>query len=192
MDGFTKPIRKGNNQAFRPQNCGFSWSIDPRSLNGRQMRITTAVFGQTIGYNKCEDDMSGIRLEQLSGIRRDHENAIVRELETLNVLITRQGYYGKWMSINFDFEHWGKACPESQTNNPSCLLSSIYQPFPQHEVTEFKLHTPPEALNKKPAVATPIVPEIPTISATSEQETTVNTVKPTFRTLKIKIIYLAK
>jgi len=102
-------------------------------------------------------------------------------LERLNVLITRQGYYGKWMSINFDFEHWGEPCPESQTNDPFCLLSDIYQPYiagEEEEVVEFKLHVPPQSLNKKPVVATPVVvpeapktqeiPTIPTISIAPE------------------------
>ena len=151
-------------------------------FSGRQMRLAMTVFKQTIGYNKREDDMNGTRLEQLSGVRGDHANAVIRELEGLNVLITRQGYYGKWMSINFDFEHWGKPCPESQTNDPFYLLPDIYQPYiaeEEEELEEFKLHIPPQSLNKKPAVATPIVVQevvkteapktqaIPTISTVS-------------------------
>ncbi len=105
------------NGAFIHQLClaGFS--------STRDMRILTTIFDQTIGYDKREDDMNGTRLYQLTGIHSDHANAAVRHLESLNIIITRKGHYGKWMSVNFDFENWGKDCPESKTNNPFCLVS---------------------------------------------------------------------
>jgi hypothetical protein len=92
----------------------------------QKSRILSTIFSQTIAYNKREDDMNGKRLEQLTGVRNDHANEVVRRLQALNIIITRPGHYGKWMSVNFDFDHWGEHCPESQTNDPSCLFSDIY------------------------------------------------------------------
>ena len=122
-------------------------------LTSRELRVLTSIYDQTIGYDKREDDMNGTRLEQLTGIRRDHANEAVRRLEALNIILTRQGHYGKWMSINFDFPHWGKEGAESKTNDPSCLLSDFYQTTLHHETVEFQVYTPPESGKKEPSVA---------------------------------------
>ncbi len=128
------------------------------SLNVRQTRIVTAIFRQTVCYDKFEDDMNGTRIEQLTGIRGDHANEIVRELEGNNVLITRRGHYGKWLSINFNFEQWGQLGSVSGTNDPTCLLSDAYKPMTEDEIVEFELRKPPQSVNKNNTVATPIKP----------------------------------
>ena len=114
-------------------------------LKAQETRILSAIYSQTIGYNKREDDMNGTRLEQLTGIRSDHANEAVRRLEALNIIITHAGNYGKWMSINFDFVHWGEKHPESQTNDPSCLLSERYQTILPDDELQFQLHYLPES-----------------------------------------------
>ena len=122
-------------------------SIAP--LTARDMRILTTIYDQTIAYDKREDDMNGTRLEQLTGIRRDHANESVRRLEALNIILTHQGHYGKWMSINFDFPNWGKASSDSTTNDPRCLLSAVYQNTLADETVAFQLYNPPEKCKKE-------------------------------------------
>ena len=111
----------------------FIIQLAPSYLSSNDMSILMTIYNQTIGYDKLEDDMNGARLEQLTGIRNDHANASVRRLEALNIIITRQGHYGKWMSINFNFSSWGQSDTDTATNDPRCLLSDKYQ---QVEVDE--------------------------------------------------------
>ncbi|MCK5811145.1 MAG: replication protein, partial [Cocleimonas sp.] len=119
-------------------------------LTARDLRILTTIYDQTIAYDKREDDMNGVRLEQLTGIRRDHANASVRRLAALNIIITHQGHYGKWMAINFDFPNWGEPSSDSTTNDPRCLLSAVYQSAGADEKVEFQLYRPPEKCKKAP------------------------------------------
>ena len=119
-------------------------------LTSRDFRVLNAIFKQTIGYNKREDDMNPACLEMLTDIRGDHASASVRRLATLNIILTRKGSYGKWMSINFDFINWGEERSESTTNDPSCLLSDDYQTVSEEDLFEFKLHTLPESRKKEP------------------------------------------
>ena len=119
-------------------------------LKAQEVRILSTIYSQTIAYNKCEDDMNGKRLEQLTGIRSDHANEAVRRLEDLNIIITRRGRYGKWMSINFDFPHWGQIRPESQTNNPRCLLSEVYRVALPDNEANFQLHCILDSSKKAP------------------------------------------
>ena len=121
-------------------------------LTARDLRILTTLYDQTIAYDKREDDMNGTRLEQLTGIRRDHANESVRRLAALNIIITRQGYYGKWMAINFDFPNWGKPTSDTTTNDPRCLLSAVYQSVGADEKVEFQLYSPSEQCKKDPLV----------------------------------------
>lgn len=121
-------------------------------LSPRDSRVLCAIYSQTIGYDKREDDMNGTRLEQLTAIRYDHANDSVLRLEALNIILTREGHYGKWMSINFDFKHWGKECFESANNDPSCLLSDVYQSTASQQTVEFQLHVLPESRKKEPKV----------------------------------------
>jgi phage replication O-like protein O len=122
-------------------------------LSSRNLRILSTIFQQTIGYNKREDDMNPACLQLLSNIRGDHANEAVRRLAALNIILTRKGRYGKWMSINFDFKNWGKPPSESTTNDPSCLLSVAYQPSFEEDFDEFELYAPPAKREKNPPVA---------------------------------------
>ncbi len=92
------------------------------TLTSYEQRILLAIHNQTLGYDKFEDDMNGARLEQLTGIRNDHANTAVRSLYEKNVIITRCGKYGFWMSINFDLAHWGTAYFGINNNDPRILL----------------------------------------------------------------------
>ena len=134
-------------------------------LPSRDVRIASSIFYQTIGFNKREDDMNPTRLEQLTDIRDDHASASVHRLKSLNIIITRRGSYGKWLSINYDFRNWGEPSSESTTNDPSCLLSDGYQDQFDDEALEFKLHTPPDSVSKarkkeQTAVASKAVSEV--------------------------------
>ena len=133
--------------------AAFMKQLTRSSLTSRNLRILITIYKQTIGYDKREDDMNGECLRMLTGIRNDHANEAVRRLEALNIIITHKGSYGKWMSINFDLPNWGKAPSDSTTNDPSGLLSEIYQsPFPQDdEDLEFSLYIPPESSEKESA-----------------------------------------
>ncbi len=173
-ENYYLPCPKRNKLNLLPEHLAqidmaFLRQLTLAKLEGRQIRIVMAVFCQTIGYDKFEDDMNGTRIEQLTGVRGDHAGAIVRDLERFNVLITRRGHYGKWMSINFNFEQWGEISSEPKTNDPSCLLSDHYQPMTADEIIGFEMHKPPQSVNKNHTVATPVAssiapttPEIPT------------------------------
>lgn len=89
--------------------------------------------------------MNSVRLQQLTGVRNDRANQAIRNLEALNILITRRGHYGKWLSINFDLDNWGRLSLESQTNEPYCLLPEGYQPLAPEDEVEFSLYRPPVA-----------------------------------------------
>ena len=141
-------------------------------LTSRDFRILTTTYDQTIAYDKREDDMNGARLEQLTGIRSDHANESVRRLAALNIIITRQGHYGKWMAINFDFPNWGKPSSDTTTNDPRCLLSDLYQSAPlADETVNFQLYSAPEKCKKEPLVTmkeeennVPLSPSLPASS----------------------------
>ena len=122
-------------------------------LSPYNLRILTTIYDQTIAYDKREDDMNGTRLQQLTGIRGDHANEAVRCLAALNIIITRQGHYGKWMAINFDLKNWGKPSSDTTTADPRCLLSEAYQSeLVDDETLEFELYSSPEKRKKEPAV----------------------------------------
>jgi phage replication O-like protein O len=131
------------------------------SLKARDVQILAAIYNQTIGFDKREDDMNGRRLEQLTGIRSDHANDAVRRLEDWNVIVTHSGHYGKWMSINFDFVNWGQIAPESQTNEPYILLSACYQPLSNND-EQLTLHAPPLLLFQKKRLLKSTTPELKT------------------------------
>ncbi|HHL18158.1 MAG TPA: hypothetical protein ENJ33_00325 [Thiothrix sp.] len=92
-------------------------------LTQRAAKIVTAIFSQTIDFNKYEDDMNGRRLQQLTNLFPHHANEVVRYLESIHVLISREGHYGKYLSINFNFSQWGKEeCDGIITNDPTIML----------------------------------------------------------------------
>lgn len=92
------------------------------NLTPRRLRIVLAVFNQTLGFNKLEDDMNGSRLQQLTGIAPNHANQTVRELAQLNVLVTRRGQYGNYLAINFDLAQWGQQDQPLTPNIDPCFL----------------------------------------------------------------------
>ena len=99
-------------------------------FSGNEMRILSAVFRHTIGFWKYEDDMNGARLQQITKIRYDHVNVIVKKLAARNILILRQGFHGFWMSINFNFSTWGKPNIDihPSSNDPKQLLPKETEP----------------------------------------------------------------
>ena len=157
-------ISSGNysNPSLRPENrlhllpehiaqiaTAFLKQLTLAPLKSREIRILMVIYSQTVGFNKREDDMNGKCLELLTGIRGDHANEAVRRLAALSMVVTRQGTHGKWMSINFNFERWGKTPDDSLTNEPRVLLSDEYQtPVPDEEAktTVFQMHQLPAAL----------------------------------------------
>ena len=101
-------------------------------FSGNQARILHAIYRHTTGFRKREDDMNGSRLEQITGIRYDHANEIVRKLAAKNILILRKGFYGFWMSINFNFSQWNQPNIEftPDSNDPKQLLPEAIRNVP--------------------------------------------------------------
>ncbi len=99
-------------------------------FSGNEMRVLNAVFRHTIGFWKHEDDMNGARLQQITKIRYDHVNVIVKKLAAKNILILRKGFHGFWMSINFNFSTWGKSNIDihPSSNDPTQLLPEETEP----------------------------------------------------------------
>ncbi len=93
-------------------------------FSGNQARIIHAIYRHTIGFLKREDDINGARLEQITGIRYDHANEIIRKLAAKNILIVRKGIYGFWTSINFNFSQWNQSDIDVSldNNDPTQLL----------------------------------------------------------------------
>ena len=153
---FNPSLLPENRLNLLPEHLGeigsaFIQQLSLASLNSRDVQILSAIYSQTVGFDKREDDMNGRRLEQLTGIRPDHANATVRRLEKWNVVIARSGDYGKWLSINFDLSSWGKAPSESQTNDPHCLLSACYQALLADE-EQLSLHVVPTSVQQETAL----------------------------------------
>jgi len=111
-------------------------------FSGNEMRVLNAVFRHTIGFWKHEDDMNGARLQQITKIRYDHVNVIVKKLAAKNILILRKGFHGFWMSINFNFSTWGKSNIDihPSSNDPTQLLPEETEPVD----TGYCIDNPPE------------------------------------------------
>lgn len=105
-------------------NRRWSTQMIKKNMPSQCSRVLYAIYRHTIEFQKWQDDMSGKRLEQITGIRYDHANETLRILEAGNAIITHTGKYGKWLSINFDFNSWQKTgkSAQSRTNNPHGLL----------------------------------------------------------------------
>lgn len=82
----------------------------------RQLLIVMAIVRQTYGYNRREDDITGSRLAELTGIRRNHCTDAVAELESMQVVTRNRGRWGQRLSIQKDYEQWQIAvarCPKT-------------------------------------------------------------------------------
>ena len=64
-------------------------------LGKRQWAAFAAVLRQTLGYRKAADDISPRRLEQLTGIQRNHIWQATNELLAMGLLTRSEGYYGE-------------------------------------------------------------------------------------------------
>ena len=69
------------------------------NLGKRQWAVFAAVLRQTVGFRKTEDDLSPRRLQQLTGIRRNHIWQAKKELEALGLLHSRPGHYGEILAF---------------------------------------------------------------------------------------------
>ncbi len=65
------------------------------NLTKRQWAAFAAVLRQTLGYRKSKDDLSARRLEQLTGIRRNHIWQAKNELLELGLIVSEPGRYGE-------------------------------------------------------------------------------------------------
>lgn len=65
------------------------------NLTKRQWAAFAAVLRQTLGYRKGKDDISARRLEQLTGIRRNHIWQAKNELRELGLIVSQPGRYGE-------------------------------------------------------------------------------------------------
>ena len=97
---------------------------------GHEFRLILAVYHYTIGFNKLKDDMNGKRLEQITKIRYDHSNKTIVGLARKNIIVTNKGRYGKWMSINVEFDHWHEECQGLNNIDPTHLLPDECQNKP--------------------------------------------------------------
>ena len=64
-------------------------------LGKRQWAAFVAVLRQTMGYRKAADDISPRRLEQLTGIQRNHIWQAKNELLAMGLLTRSEGFYGE-------------------------------------------------------------------------------------------------
>ena len=64
-------------------------------LGKRQWAAFAAVLRQTLGYRKAADDISPRRLEQLTGIQRNHIWQAKNELVVMGLLTRSEGHYGE-------------------------------------------------------------------------------------------------
>lgn len=64
-------------------------------LGKRQWAAFAAVLRQTLGYRKAADDISPRRLEQLTGIQRNHIWQAKNELVAMGLLTRSEGHYGE-------------------------------------------------------------------------------------------------
>ena len=107
----------------------YEWNshLIKQKISGNYLRILNAIYHQTIDFNKWEDDLAGKRLQQLTHIRYDHSNFIVKKLFEKNIILKRKGNYGSIVSINFNFSTWGKPRkntePNHANNDPTQLLA---------------------------------------------------------------------
>lgn len=69
------------------------------NLSKRQWAAFAAVLRQTLGYRKAADDISPRRLEQLTGIQRNHIWQAKNELLAMGLLTCTAGHYGEWMGF---------------------------------------------------------------------------------------------
>ena len=69
------------------------------NLSKRQWAAFAAVLRQTVGYRKTEDDLSARRLEQLTGIRRNHIWQAKNELMDKGLIKSRPGRYGEVLGL---------------------------------------------------------------------------------------------
>lgn len=68
-------------------------------LGKRQWAAFAAVLRQTLGYRKVADDISPRRLEQLTGIQRNHIWQAKRELVEMGLLVSEPGRFGEVMGF---------------------------------------------------------------------------------------------
>ena len=80
--------------------------IAKQRISGNGLRLLNSIYRHTIGFNKISDDMSGLRLQQISCIRADHANHTLKLLAADHAIVSTQGRYGRVLSINFNFAAW--------------------------------------------------------------------------------------
>lgn len=69
------------------------------NLSKRQWAVFATVLRQTLGFRKPEDDIAPRRMEQLTGIQRNHIWQAKKALEAQGLLESRPGRYGEILSF---------------------------------------------------------------------------------------------
>jgi len=72
----------------------------------RELLIVLAVIRKTYGYGKKSDDMTMTQLAELTGLTRAHASETVRDLASKNVILIRDGQYGKIIAISKTYRNW--------------------------------------------------------------------------------------
>lgn len=83
----------------------------------RELLIVLAVIRKTYGYGKRSDDMTMTQLAGITGLTRAHVSETVRDLALKNVILIRDGEYGKVIALSKDYKKWNfQARPETGTS----------------------------------------------------------------------------
>ena len=116
--------------------------VRQHNIKGLRSEIVYAVFRHTVCFNKRGDDMNGGRLQKLTGSRYDYCNNRVKILLENSVLIGREGHYGKILSINYDFDQWGKIPDDNDkpAMQPEEFLAKQPAPKPTNTATDLPKH----------------------------------------------------
>ena len=131
------------------------------NLSKRQWAAFAAVLRQTVGYRKTEDDLSARRLEQLTGIQRNHIWQAKNELVDMELINSRPGRYGEVLGLcpktgGFPAQIRPESVPKRDTTLSNLTLSNHNSTSVGDNLAVDKpVETPAETLAETPQVIPP-------------------------------------
>ncbi|MEX9872126.1 replication protein [Providencia rettgeri] len=92
-------------------------------LSGREFRVLNAIIRLTYGWNKNEDRIQNILIEQKTKLSRNPVSEIVGTLENRRIIHVRRIGQNRYISINKNVSEWvytktRKTIPENKDNHP--------------------------------------------------------------------------